>query len=343
MVVDNKQLNSTHNLVDNDTLILKAETYYADENRASADATTYNFTSEPSGYYLKANITNGTTKATNYNVTLVGSITINPRPIDPVDNHFVIDVAKSVEYNGQTNREPVVNTLTFDGISLERGTDYQLEVASGIKDVPADPINAPYAYAIKGIGNYTNTTSGCKGTWIITPHALNIDLGNLDGQVYDKTSYEYSTTLNSDNGLFDGDELDLALETYYDGKVCADAKTYVLPYTATGYKLKDTLSKRTTEPRNYKITFAGSATITPKPISDLESQITKEDPVYQAIALEPDVEIKDGEYTLIRDKDYTLQVVDGKKTNVPADGEQYYYVISGMENGNYFGTLEQRE
>lgn len=343
MVVDNKQLNSTHNLIDNDTLILKAETYDYDADEASADAATYNFMSEPSGYYLKAVITDGTTKATNYNVTLSGSITISPRPIDPIDNKFVIDVAKSVEYNGETNREPVVNTLTFDGVPLNRGTDYELVVASGIKDVPADPVNAPYAYAINGIGNYTNTTSGCKGTWIITPHALNIDLGNLDGQVYDKTSYEYSTTLNSENGLFPDDELVLALETYYDGKVCADAKTYVLPYSAKDYKLKDTLSKATTEPRNYKITFSGSATITPKPISDLESQIQKEDPYYQAIALEPGVTITDGEYTLLRDKDYTLQVVEGKKTNVPADGEKYYYVISGMENGNYSGTLEQRE
>ncbi len=244
--------------------------------------------------------------ATNYDITFVaGTLTVNKREVGIEWGNT------SLGYNGSeqvptatatnvVNNDEIIVTVT--GAQTNVGTDYTA-TATGITGAKAENYQFPSS-------NPTTTFSIGPGTF--TP------IVSIEGWTYGETSNAPSVSGNTSGG-------DVTYSYSVKGE---DNYSSDVPTNAGDYTVKVTIAAK----GNYESAVATKDfTISPKSIGDGTDVATGFD--IKMTQVEDDVEVtyvKDGEKTLVEDKDDTV--------DIQVQGDDNHVIVTGI--GNYGGSVQ---
>ncbi|MBP5413478.1 MAG: leucine-rich repeat protein, partial [Bacteroidales bacterium] len=214
----------------------------------------------------------------------------------------IADIA-ALTYTGSAF-EPEV-TVTDGTKTLAEGTDYTVEYSNNINSGTSAKV------IVKGKGNYTGTA---EKAFTINPKTLTAsNVSNLAAQTYTGTAFEPEVTIT------DGT------------KTLVEGTDYTVEYsnnTNAGTSAKATITGK----GNYTGTIEKTFTINPKTlvasnVADIAAQ------TYTGSAIEPDIDVTDGETTLVKGVDFTVTCSENINVGTATA------IISGK--GNYAGTVEK--
>jgi gliding motility-associated-like protein len=246
------------------------------------------------------NINVGTAKVTvtgigNYKATLDGNFQIVSKSIE----NAVIEAIVDQTYTG-SELEPKV-TLKDGSVTLEEGVDYEVTYTDNIQ-------TGKSTVTIKGIGNYAGTVTT---TFEIVSKTLeDADIESIGNQTSTGSELEPKVTIKDGSvTLVEGTDYEV---TYSDNISVGTATV-----TVKGIG-------------NYSGTLMGSFKIVSKLLEGSTINAIA-DLTFAGVALEPALTVKDGTFTLVEGKDYTVSYSDNVNVGT--------VTVTLTGTGNYGGTL----
>lgn len=244
--------------------------------------------------------------ATNYDITFVaGTLTVNKREVGIEWGNTSLGYNGSEQVPAATATNVVNNdeiTVTVTGGQTDVGTGYTA-TATGITGAKA--------------GNYQFPSSNPTTTFSIGPGTFT-PIVSIEGWTYGETSNAPSVSGNTSGG-------DVTYSYSVKGE---DNYSSDVPTNAGDYTVKVTIAAK----GNYESAVATKDfTISPKSIGDGTDVATGFD--IKMTQVEDDVEVtyvKDGEKTLVEDKDYTV--------DIQVQGDDNHVIVTGI--GNYGGSVQ---
>lgn len=252
------------------------------------------------------NITPSGLTATNYDITFVaGTLTVNQREVGIEWGNTSLGYNGSEQVPAATATNVVNNdeiTVTVTGGQTDVGTGYTA-TATGITGAK--------------VGNYQFPSSNPTTTFSIGPGTFT-PIVSIEGWTYGETSNAPSVSGNTSGG-------DVTYSYSVKGE---DNYSSDVPTNAGDYTVKVTIAAK----GNYESAVATKDfTISPKSIGDGTDVATGFD--IKMTQVEDDVEVtyvKDGEKTLVEDKDYTV--------DIQVQGDDNHVIVTGI--GNYGGSVQ---
>lgn len=244
--------------------------------------------------------------ATNYDITFVaGTLTVNKREVGIEWGNTSLGYNGSEQVPTATATNVVNNdeiTVTVTGGQTDVGTGYTA-TATGITGAK--------------VGNYQFPSSNPTTTFSIGPGTFT-PIVSIEGWTYGETSNAPSVSGNTSGG-------DVTYSYSVKGE---DNYSSDVPTNAGDYTVKVTIAAK----GNYESAVATKDfTISPKSIGDGTDVATGFD--IKMTQVEDDVEVtyvKDGEKTLVEDKDYTV--------DIQVQGDDNHVIVTGI--GNYGGSVQ---
>ena len=242
------------------------------------------------------------------------SVAIVISPKDVKDAAITVEGLDSVTYNGQSQMPTIV---VKDGETvLTEDVDYTVD-RTGLTCTDA----MSYDFRIAGKGNYTGIRTEpyvVEKAQITVSGSAEIVFGNPlpDPETVEKTV----------EGLDPNDDVTIGYRVPEDGNVGPHR------YTAT-------LTGR--DAKNYTVVCDLALVVTPKALDDsFTAALSSVKGYYTGDPHTPVVTVRDGDATLVRDRDYTVSYLDkdGESVDEMIGVGDYTVVITGT--GNYTGSLE---
>ncbi|SBW07687.1 Peptidoglycan-binding lysin domain protein (modular protein) [uncultured Eubacteriales bacterium] len=227
----------------------------------------------------------------------------------------------AVQTTGYTyTRETVYPTVTFDGKTLVKDTDYTVSITSADNSGTSAGTKAgTVTVTLSGKGNFTGTKTGVTYTIVKANGSLAISCANI---TYGETLSPQVTSQTGDGAVT------------YDYKVQGavdDLYTANAPVNAGSYTVRSTLA----ETANYnEATATADFTISPKSDADFTIAAILNQ-TYTGCSFYPEPEVKVGSTVLIKNVDFTYSYSDN--TNVGSDAK-----VSVLGIGNYAGSSGAR-
>ncbi len=233
----------------------------------------------------------------------------------PTAANFMMEVVDGSIYNGETKSVTVTASSGVVGMGEITSTFYKngLEVTE-IKDVGEYTVKIDVAEG----DNYTAITDLVVGTFTVKPYELS----------------NSNVVLSLPNEVtYNGEEQKPTVSVVVDGKTLVESSDYDLSWDQDVF-VKAGLRKVTvTGKGNYSGTGIQNFEIQPKAILDGEITIDLTEATYDSTSHQPTITVKDGDKTLEKDVDYSL---NWDKTGF-VDAGTYTATIEGK--GNYSGSF----
>ena len=205
------------------------------------------------------------------------------------DNAKLTVLTKRLEYNGQAQKPEI--ELICDGVKLLENKDYELIY------VDNDNINAGHVYIMtSGIGNYSGTQT---------------DIFYIDS----KPILEKDITVDTSDRTYTGENIHPEVIVKSENKTLIKDVDYKVAYPDDVYfNFTGTARIEIWGIGNYKGNFTKTFNILSKDINKLSNiSIDTDDKKYTGTFIKPSVELKDGDYTLVRNKDYKVSYSNNNK------------------------------
>ncbi|MBE5741139.1 MAG: hypothetical protein E7351_01215 [Clostridiales bacterium] len=300
------------------TIVLEGSEYtYAGE------AITPNVTSMTIGGVTVTDFDDFTISYTDNNSATTATVTIAPQDTNKnftgsASTTFVIGKGAissavlsidSATYNAK-QQKPTYTVYSSTGVVLKENTDYKVTLSNDSFDY----INAgSVTYTITGLNSFTGTITKI---FTIAPYDISSISLSLADSEYDREENLPNITITDSNN-------NVLLDSDYTVKYYTDSEreTEVTDVINAGTYYVSILGQG-----NYIGTIETTYIIEPKSIDSLSATV-EGSYVYNGSAFTPDVVMKDGDYSLVKDTDYTLTYADNT-----AKGEA---TITITGQGNY--------
>ena len=241
-------------------------------------------------------------------------LTVNPAQF----NVYISDIDDQT-FTGSAITPALAVTLTGAGIQLTAGTDYDVVYSNNVNAANSTD-NLPPTASLIGKGNYTSMSPeggeaiAIVKTFTIKPAAFSdVTITGIENKAYTGSAITQTPVVKLGSYTLTADK---------EYEVSGNTQTNAGDYTAT-ITNKSANFSGTSKTVNYSITA--------KPLTtDMIQAIADQDFANQNLS--PDIVVKDGTYTLVQNKDYTIEFDTQTNVNVGTAS----FTITGM--GNYSGT-----
>lgn len=254
----------------------------------------------------------------NYTGKLDGTFDINPKSINSED--IVVTGVEDKIYTGDAVLQDII---VKDGdIVLKEGVDYTVTYENNIKTSTAD---SKAAVVIRGKGNYDSTTV----------RKIEFSIGKISMENAEIEGVADSVEYTGAAIVFGGLTVTVA------GRKLTVGTDYTVSYADNINVTADTNLAKVTVKAAADGNYTGSVTrtfvITARnlancDISDIEGQI------YTGKPVTPDVEVRDGAKTLVKDTDYDIEYSNNTNVTTEAGGLAIAKITG---KGNYTGEVEK--